>query len=213
MAFYTMAFFGTAPIGSLLAGVAADRIGARVDDRRRRRGVCIAAGLWLASRLPALRAIVRPIYIERGILPVPAVDSGSEDALTATEAGHQRRLGTGNWKLANSATHSPATGNWQLTTGNWRLATGYWQLATGNWRLATGNWRLATGDWRLATIQRAASSPGSSLSTLIAGNTLARSATASSTTTTATNVTGSVGFTPQMNDPSVACRQARRRSR
>jgi hypothetical protein len=34
--------------------------------------------LWLASRLPALRAIVRPIYIERGILPVPAVDSGAK---------------------------------------------------------------------------------------------------------------------------------------
>ena len=28
MAFYTMAFFGTAPFGSLLAGVVADRIGA-----------------------------------------------------------------------------------------------------------------------------------------------------------------------------------------
>jgi MFS family permease len=69
MAFYTMAFFGTAPLGSLVAGVAADRFGAPWTI-----GVsgaaCIAAGLWLASRLPALRAIVRPIYVERGILPV-----------------------------------------------------------------------------------------------------------------------------------------------
>jgi MFS family permease len=77
MAFYTMAFFGTAPIGSLLAGVAADRFGAPwtigVSG-----AVCLAAGLWLASRLPSLRAIVRPIYIERGILPVPAVDSGTK---------------------------------------------------------------------------------------------------------------------------------------
>jgi hypothetical protein len=75
MAFYTMAFFGTAPIGSLLAGVAAERIGAQWTIAFG--GVsALGAGLWLATRLPALRAIVRPIYIERGILPVPAVDSG-----------------------------------------------------------------------------------------------------------------------------------------
>jgi len=77
MAFYTMAFFGTAPIGSLLAGVAADRIGAQWTIAI---GgvVSLVAGVWLLSRLPALRAIVRPIYIERGILPVPAVDSGAK---------------------------------------------------------------------------------------------------------------------------------------
>jgi MFS family permease len=75
MAFYTMAFFGTAPLGSLLAGLAADKIGARWTIAAG--GVIsLAAGAWLMSRLPALRAIVRPIYVERGILPVPAVDSG-----------------------------------------------------------------------------------------------------------------------------------------
>jgi MFS family permease len=77
MAFYTMAFFGTAPLGSLLAGVAAERIGARWTIAGGGL-ISLAAGLWLASRLPALRAIVRPIYIERGILPVPAVDSGTK---------------------------------------------------------------------------------------------------------------------------------------
>jgi len=77
MAFYTMAFFGTAPLGSLLAGLAADRVGARWTIAAG--GVIsLAAGCWLVSRLPALRAIVRPIYIERGILPVPAVDSGTK---------------------------------------------------------------------------------------------------------------------------------------
>jgi MFS family permease len=75
MAFYTMAFFGAAPIGSLLAGVAADRVGAAWTIGFS--GVaCIAGGLWLASRLPALRAIVYPIYIERGILPVPVPEPG-----------------------------------------------------------------------------------------------------------------------------------------
>jgi MFS family permease len=77
MAFYTMAFFGTAPIGSLLAGVAADRIGLQWTI-----AVCglvsLASGAWLASRLAALRAIVHPIYRERGIIPVPAVDTGAK---------------------------------------------------------------------------------------------------------------------------------------
>ena len=77
MAFYTMAFFGTAPIGSLVAGLAADRFGARATIACSGLA-CVAAGLWLGTRLPALRAIVRPIYIERGILPVPAVDSGTK---------------------------------------------------------------------------------------------------------------------------------------
>ncbi len=77
MAFFTMAFFGTAPIGSLLAGVAADRIGLRWTI-----AICgvvsLLSGAWLGSKLPALRAIVHPIYRERGIMPVPAVDSGAK---------------------------------------------------------------------------------------------------------------------------------------
>jgi MFS family permease len=77
MAFYTMAFFGTAPIGSLVAGVAADRFGARATIAFSGLA-CVTAGAWLATRLPALRAIVRPIYIERGILPVPSVDTGAK---------------------------------------------------------------------------------------------------------------------------------------
>jgi MFS family permease len=72
MAFYTMAFLGTAPIGSLIAGVLADRIGAPMTI-----GVggiaCVGAGLWFARQLPLLRSIVRPIYVERGILPAPVV--------------------------------------------------------------------------------------------------------------------------------------------
>jgi hypothetical protein len=30
---------------------------------------CMAGGAWFALRLPKFRALVRPIYIERGILP------------------------------------------------------------------------------------------------------------------------------------------------
>jgi len=73
MAFYTMAFLGTAPIGSLIAGVAADRIG---PQRTVLLGglACIAAGMWFMYRLPMLREIVRPIYVERGILAAAQLD-------------------------------------------------------------------------------------------------------------------------------------------
>jgi MFS family permease len=77
MSFYTMAFFGTVPIGSLLAGAIADAIGAAATVRL---GgiVCVMAGLWFAARLPSLRQLVRPIYVERGILPAPATDTGAK---------------------------------------------------------------------------------------------------------------------------------------
>jgi len=73
MAFYTMAFLGTAPIGSLIAGVAADRIG---PQRTILLGglSCIMAGVWFALSLPRLRELVRPIYVERGILAAAQVD-------------------------------------------------------------------------------------------------------------------------------------------
>ena len=68
MAFYTMAFLGTTPIGSLIAGTVADRIGP--TNTIIVGGVaCIAGGLWFAARLPKFRSYVRPIYIERGIIP------------------------------------------------------------------------------------------------------------------------------------------------
>lgn len=67
MAFYTMAFLGTAPLGSLLAGVSAERIGAPLTIVLG--GVaCLAGAGWLAFKLPALREQVRPIYVRRGIL-------------------------------------------------------------------------------------------------------------------------------------------------
>ena len=76
MAFYTMAFLGTAPIGSLLAGVFADRIGA---PRTILVGglSCIAAGVWFGARLPRLRELVRPIYVERGILSAAQIEGST----------------------------------------------------------------------------------------------------------------------------------------
>ena len=72
-----MAFLGTAPIGSLIAGLAADRIGAQ---RTILLGglSCIAAGVWFTLRLPRLRELVRPIYVERGILAASQVDGSTK---------------------------------------------------------------------------------------------------------------------------------------
>ena len=77
MSFYTMAFFGTVPIGSLLGGVMADRYGA-MPTVMATGVVCLAGSAWFAYRLPAIRAVVRPIYRERGIITVPAVDTGGK---------------------------------------------------------------------------------------------------------------------------------------
>jgi MFS family permease len=68
MSFYTMAFMGTAPFGSLLAGSVADRIGAPHTLLFGGLG-CILGALWFATSLPALRRDVRPIYVRIGILP------------------------------------------------------------------------------------------------------------------------------------------------
>jgi MFS family permease len=75
MAFYAMAFLGTAPIGSLIAGVVADRIG---PTRTITIGgaLCLVASVWFSTRLPLIREIVRPIYLERGIIASAEIDIG-----------------------------------------------------------------------------------------------------------------------------------------
>jgi len=68
MAFYTMAFLGTAPIGSLIAGILAARLGATTTVMLG--GIaCSIGGVWFATQLPTLRRHVRPIYERAGILP------------------------------------------------------------------------------------------------------------------------------------------------
>jgi MFS family permease len=77
MSFYTMAFFGTVPIGSLLGGIMAERYGATTTVLVS--GIiCLAGSAWFAYKLPAIRAVIRPIYRERGIITVPAVDTGAK---------------------------------------------------------------------------------------------------------------------------------------
>jgi len=68
MSFYSMAFMGMVPLGSLLAGVLAHLIGAPLMVIFG--GCCCIAGAVVFSRkLPALRVLVHPIYIKKGIIP------------------------------------------------------------------------------------------------------------------------------------------------
>lgn len=68
MAYYSMAFQGVAPFGSLAAGALAARIGAPMTLAGG--GVlCLLGALWFSRQLPQIRKLVRPIYSEMGILP------------------------------------------------------------------------------------------------------------------------------------------------
>ena len=68
MSYYTMAFFGAAPFGSLLAGTLAHRIGAP-HTVIFTGACCVAGSLWFAFELPKIRAVMRPIYQKMGLLP------------------------------------------------------------------------------------------------------------------------------------------------
>jgi MFS family permease len=70
MSYYTMAFVGMAPFGSLLAGTMANSIGAPLTVILN--GVVVILGAaWFYTQFPALRRAVRPIYQELGIIPRP----------------------------------------------------------------------------------------------------------------------------------------------
>jgi len=68
MAFYSMAFQGMAPFGSLLAGSIASRFSAPIAVTVSGTA-CLVGSLWFASRLPEIRTFVRPIYAKLGIIP------------------------------------------------------------------------------------------------------------------------------------------------
>jgi MFS family permease len=77
MSYYTMAFMGMAPFGSLLAGTMAHKFGAPwtvvVNG-----AVVLVGAAWFATRLPALRRQIRPIYMEMGIIPAESLQPAEE---------------------------------------------------------------------------------------------------------------------------------------
>ncbi len=80
MSFYSMAFLGMAPFGSLLAGTLAHHIGAprtvMISGT-----ICIGGAALFASQLSAIREHVRPIYRTLGIIPEIATGIQSASAL------------------------------------------------------------------------------------------------------------------------------------
>ena len=77
MSYYTMAFMGMAPFGSLLAGCMASRIGAPMTVILNGAAVVLGAA-WFVTQFPALRRAVRPIYQELGIIPPPETVTPAE---------------------------------------------------------------------------------------------------------------------------------------
>jgi MFS family permease len=68
MSFYTVAFVGMAPFGSLLAGGLAHAIGAPRTVMLSG-AFCLAGAAWFATQLRDIRKYLRPIYSSLGILP------------------------------------------------------------------------------------------------------------------------------------------------
>ena len=75
MSYYTMAFVGMAPFGRLLAGGLAHRLGAPMAVMITG-AFCLAGAVWFTTQLQSIRKVMRPIYIEMGI-----VKNGTEPSL------------------------------------------------------------------------------------------------------------------------------------
>ncbi len=81
MAFYTMSLRGMAPFGNLMAGGLAASVGA--PNTLLIGGLCCILGaLLFAKDLPNWRNLLRPIYIEKGI--IPSVANGLQSAAEMT---------------------------------------------------------------------------------------------------------------------------------
>jgi MFS family permease len=79
LSFYTMAFFGMTPFGSLLAGAVSARFGAEIAVRSGGLITLIAVALFV-RRLPQLREQARPVYERLGILQPRAAVPEPEQA-------------------------------------------------------------------------------------------------------------------------------------
>jgi MFS family permease len=67
MSFYTIAFMGTVPLGNLFSGLFSDLIGA--SNTILIGGVaCIIGAIIFATRLPAFRKLLKPVYIKKEII-------------------------------------------------------------------------------------------------------------------------------------------------
>ncbi len=74
MSLYVASMMGVAPLGGLLAGFAAQHIGAPATTRIG--GIfCVVAAALFGMKIPALRTLIRPVYIAKGLLPRTGIDA------------------------------------------------------------------------------------------------------------------------------------------
>lgn len=81
MSLYVMAFIGTAPFGSLLAGTLATAIGA-ANTLMIGGILCVLGAVIFAVKLPDLKKMIRPVYVKLGI--IPELSSGIQAAVNLT---------------------------------------------------------------------------------------------------------------------------------
>ncbi len=79
MSYYTMAFVGMAPFGSLLAGGLAHWLGAP-HTVIITGACCILGSAWFTTELPKIRQVMRPLYQEMGLL------RGADEPVVADQA-------------------------------------------------------------------------------------------------------------------------------
>ena len=78
MSYYSMAFFGAAPFGSLLAGMMAHQIGAP-HTAIITGTFCIAGALWFTLELPKVNAVIQPIYEGMGLVAASEANLVSDE--------------------------------------------------------------------------------------------------------------------------------------
>jgi MFS family permease len=84
MSFYSMAFTGIAPFGSLLSGALASKLGAPATNIIGG-ALCIVGAVIFARNLPRIRTLVRPIYVRMGIIPEVAAGLQSATGMSNAE--------------------------------------------------------------------------------------------------------------------------------
>jgi MFS family permease len=77
MSLYALSFMGMLPFGNLLAGLVARHIGPTLTVALGG-AICIVGALSFYRKLPALRELVHPIYVSKGI--IPEVATGMQSA-------------------------------------------------------------------------------------------------------------------------------------
>jgi MFS family permease len=79
MAIYSMMFMGMAPVGALLAGILADRLGA-APTVALGGAFCIVGGIYLLWRLPGIRDDAKRLILDQQALALPQSPAGAEPA-------------------------------------------------------------------------------------------------------------------------------------